>query len=343
MTRHRNPKNRLQPKPDTNKMPYDPHLMHLRKNQPTAVSPARTAYCRFAPGRLDVRMWVALVWVVGMAALIWWVTSRNSTGSKPVAEVKLATTPAIVIPAAAGKPWKVGLPGNVALDLVWIAPGTFTMGSPATEVGRDANEGPQTQVTLTQGYWLGKYLVTQVQYQAVMGSNPSYFSASGKDMPVEQVSWDDAMVFCQKLTAQEQAAGRLPAGYAFTLPTEAQWEYACRAGTTGPYAGNLDAMAWYADNSGHTTHPVGRKQPNAWGLYDMHGNVWEWCADWYGGSLLGGSVTDPTGPASGSFRVFRGGGWDVGARDCRSAYRFYGGPGRRSNALGFRLVLSSGP
>jgi len=287
-------------------------------------------------------MWVALAWVVGMAGLIWWVTKGDSS-SKPVAEVKPATTQVIAGPAAAGKPWKVSLPGNVALDLVWIAPGTFTMGSPATEVGHNNNEGPQTQVTLTKGFWLGKYLVTQGQYQAVMGSNPSYFSALGKDVPVEQVSWDDAMLFCQKLTAQERAAGRLPDGYAFTLPAEAQWEYACRASTTGPYAGNLDAMAWYEVNSGHTTHPVGTKQPNAWGLYDMHGNVWEWCADWYVGSLPGGSVTDPTGPASGSGRVVRGGGWGVGAAYCRSALRGSGMPGDRGFNFGFRLALRSGP
>ena len=311
-------------------------------HQPTAVSPARTAYCRFAPGRLDVRMWVALVWIVMMAGLIWSVTSRNSMVSKSAAGVRLATIPAVVAPAAAGKPWKVSLPGNVALDLVWIAPGTFTMGSPPTEVGRNANEGPQTQVALTKGFWLGKYLVTQGQYQAVMGSNPSYFKALGKDVPVEQVSWNDAMMFCQKLTAQEQAAGRLPAGYAFTLPTEAQWEYACRAGTTGPYAGNLDAMGWYAQNSNNKTHPVGSKQPNAWGLYDMHGNVWEWCTDWFGPDP-GGSVVDPLGPASGAVRVIRGGCWLHDAASCRSAFRFGGEPGNRGHALGFRLALSPGP
>ena len=309
---------------------------------PAGLSP-RKALRGFAPGRLDGRMWVALGWIVMMAGLIWWVTSRNSTGSKPAAEVKLATSPAIVAPAAAGKPWKVGLPGNVALDLVWIAPGMFTMGSPATEVGRNANEGLQTQVTLTKGFWLGKYVVTQAQYTTLMGTNPSYFSSLGKDFPVEQVSWEDAMMFCQKLTAQEQVAGRLPAGYAFTLPTEAQWEYACRAGTTGPYAGNLDAMAWYADNSGHTTHPVGKKQPNAWGLYDMHGNVWEWCADWYGPSYSGGSVTDPLGPTSGGRRVSRGGGWRDAAADCRSAGRSCFGHYYTDGGLGFRVALSSSP
>jgi formylglycine-generating enzyme required for sulfatase activity len=151
------------------------------------------------------------------------------------------------------------------------------------------------------------------------------------------------MGFCRKLTERERAAGRLPEGYAYTLPTEAQWEYACRAGTTGDYAGNLASMGWYKQNrnSGNQTHAVGQKQANAWGLYDMHGNVWEWCADWYADKLPGGSVRDPTGAASGSLRVFRGGGWGDGASLCRSASRSWGSPGSSISGLGFRLALSS--
>jgi len=244
--------------------------------------------------------------------------------------------------AAAMKNRNVELPGKVKMELIWIEPGNFTMGSPSAEAGRIAHEGPQTQVTLTKGFWLGKYVVTQGQYEAVMGMNPSFFTAAGKDTPVEQVAWGDAMTFCQKLTAQEKAAGRLPSGYVFSLPTEAQWEYACRAGTTGPFAGNLGAMAWYADNSGGTTHRVGTKQPNAWGLYDMHGNVWEWCADWYG-PYPGGSETDPAGAASGPGRVFRGGSWHNDAASCRSAYSTNIQPGYRSESLGFRLALRSAP
>ena len=139
------------------------------------------------------------------------------------------------------------------------------------------------------------------------GTNPSRFK--GANLPVEQVSYDEALAFCRKVTEQERAAGRLPEGYEYTLPTEAQWEYACRAGTTGNYAGNLDAMAWYSGNSGSTTHAVGGKQANGWGLNDMHGNVWEWCLDWYG-NYAGGRVTDPRGASSGSNRVGRGGGWN---------------------------------
>jgi formylglycine-generating enzyme required for sulfatase activity len=157
---------------------------------------------------------------------------------------------------------------------------------------------------------------------------------------VEQVSWDDAMAFCAKLTEREKAAGRLPTGYAYTLPTEAQREYACRAGTEGPFAGDLDAMAWYGPNSGGTTHPVGLKQPNAWGLYDMEGNGWEWCRDWYA-PYPGGEVTNPAGPPSGSGRVFRGGSWNYDAANCRSAIRNSSGPAYRHDDVGFRLALSA--
>jgi tetratricopeptide (TPR) repeat protein len=223
--------------------------------------------------------------------------------------------------------------------MAYIRPGTFTMGSPASESGRSSDEGPQTQVTLTEGYWLGKTEVTQAQWEALMESIPSKFM--GPDRPVEQVFWSDAMEFCRKLTERERSAGRLPEGYEYTLPTEAQWEYACRAGTTGQYGGdgNLDDMGWYRQNSGNTTHPVGQKQANAWGLYDMHGNVWEWCLDWYG-NYPGGSVRDPTGPASGTGRVGRGGGWGSYAIGCRSAFRSGGVSGYRFNGLGFRLALA---
>jgi formylglycine-generating enzyme required for sulfatase activity len=217
---------------------------------------------------------------------------------------------------------------DLGLELLPMAAGSFTMGS-----GSDAHE-----VTLTKGYWLGKTEVTQGQWEALMGNSLSYFK--GSDRPVENVSWEDAMSFCRKLTERERAAGRLPEGYAYILPTEAQWEYACRAGTTGDYAGSLDSMGWYDQNSGGQTHAVGHKQANAWGLYDMHGNVWEWCADWYG-NYPGGSVCDPSGAASGTSRVYRGGGWDSPATGCLSAIRIRFGPGYRGYYLGFRLALSS--
>ena len=203
----------------------------------------------------------------------------------------------------------------------WCPAGEFTMGS-----GSDAH-----QVKLTQGFWMLETQVTQKMWQSVMGGNPSYFT--GDKLPVECVSWNDCQEFCKKLRAK---------GLNVQLPTEAQWEYACRAGTTGDYAGNLDEMAWYVENSSSKTQDVGLKKPNEWGLYDMYGNVWEWCYDWYG-SYPNGTVTDPTGPTSGSYRVNRGGGWIFVAEGCRSASRGNDSPDFRDFSLGFRLVWVPGP
>ena len=201
------------------------------------------------------------------------------------------------------------------------------------------------QVTLTKRFYLGKYPVTQKEYRAVMGDNPS--KIEGDDLPVECVSWDDAKAFCRKLNDLKR--NELPAGYRFDLPTEAQWEYACRAGTTtalnngrnltGEYScSNLNEVAWYGTNSGGRIRPVGQKKANAWGLYDMHGNVWEWCRDCYG--KYTGDVTDPVGPSSGSGRVLRGGSWNYYALSCRSAYRFCGrSPYFCIGDLGFRVAL----
>jgi formylglycine-generating enzyme required for sulfatase activity len=229
--------------------------------------------------------------------------------------------------------------------LVWIPPGTFTMGSPTTEESRNTNEGPQTVVTLTKGFFMEKYELTQSEYQDVMGNNPSVFVALYA--PVENVSWDDAVEFCVLLTVRDKALGRLPAGYEYRLPTEAEWEYACRAETTTRYsyseeASLLGLYAWYSDNSNRKTHPVGTKLSNPWGLCDVHGNVWEWCLDWKG-TYPGGSVTDPKGPVDGSFRVLRGGSWSNDARDCRSAYRYGNPPSVLGNVIGFRVVLAPGP
>jgi len=245
----------------------------------------------------------------------------NFTGFR----VALVYNPNITIPLAEG----------VDLDMIWIEPGTFIMGSPEDELGRDDDEN-QHEVTLTQSYWLGKYEVTQAQYEAIMGTNPSSFK--GADLPVEMVSWDDAMAFCSKLTASEKAAGRLPEGYEYTLPTEAQWEYACRAGTTTALnsgknlsdkeqCSEMDEVGWYYYNSDSKTHPVGQKKPNAWGLYDMHGNVGEWCLDWYPGY-------------EGSDRVIRGGSWGSFAFNCRSAHRNYNCPSFYYINFGFRVALA---
>jgi formylglycine-generating enzyme required for sulfatase activity len=229
---------------------------------------------------------------------------------------------------------------DLALELIWVAPGTFVMGSPIGEPERNKAEGPQTQVTFSHGFWLGRTEVTQAQYEAVTGTNPSSFKKAGPQAPVERVSWRDAMAFCQKLTERERAAGRLPEGYAYTLPTEAQWEYAYRAGATGAYPGDPDSTSWYDRNSDGTTHPVAQKRANPWGFYDMAGNVVEWCLDWYG-DYPGGSVTDPSGPARGYYRMARGGSWRTDARLGRCAARSGGSEGRLDYTMGFRLALSA--
>lgn len=266
---------------------------------------------------------------------------RNS-GLRAVGGFMLTVFLALVAIARGGETAPVGAVHTIPalkLELLWVAPGSFLMGSPIDEPERNKVEGPQFRVTLN-GFWLGKTEVTQGQYESVMGVNPSTFKAAGPDAPVEHVSWRDAMSFCQKLTTRERLAGRLPEGYAFTLPTEAQWEYACRAGTTAAYAGEPNAMAWSEENSGSTTHPVATKRPNAWGFFDMSGNVLEWCFDWYG-PYPRKSVVDPSGPESGYYRIARGGSWRVGARVGRSAARAGGSEARLDYTMGFRLALST--
>jgi len=261
------------------------------------------------------------------------VTLEGRVGANGVATVPVRLVK--VVGPEPGRDWSLSLPGSGgALTMKWIAPGSFQMGSNDGA----SDEKPVHGVTLTKGYHLGATEVTQAQWESVMGSNPSKFK--GRDLPVEQVSWEDAMSFCAKLTASERAAGRLASGDEYTLPSEAQWEYACRAGTTGAYAGDLDSMGWYDKNSGNKTHAVGTKRANAWGLYDMHGNVWEWCSDWYG-SYPSGSVVDPAGARSGTLRVLRGGCWRFNASYCRSANRGWDSPGDRGGNLGFRLAHRS--
>ena len=171
-----------------------------------------------------------------------------------------------------------------------------------------------------------------------MGGNPSMFK--GAKRPVERVTWDEALDYCRKLTTKQRAKGILPEGWEWRLPTESEWEYAARAGTTEARHGELDAIAWYRGKPGGKTHPVKLKAANAWGLYDMLGNVWEWCSDWHG-NYPTGSATDPKGPSSGSDRVGRGGSWSSDAGCVRSADRRRFDPGNRNNNLGFRPVLSS--
>jgi formylglycine-generating enzyme required for sulfatase activity len=298
-----------------------------------------------------------------------------------------------------GRPWKLYLSDQTALDMAWIPPGTFLMGSPASEPLRKADEGPQTRVTLTKGFWLSQTMVTIGQWKRVMGldvrgqlgrmlhddtlydlggkrqtvrdfmgfsrdADPAQYLANEDDsLPMYFVSWNDAVEFCKKLNQLERASGQLPRGYEYNLPTEAQWEYACRADTTNAtYAGPLvvqgrrapvlEDIAWYDANSpddytgkgfnvsGRSggPHPVAQKKPNAWGLYDMTGNLWQWCRDWYG-AYPGGNPIDPIGPAAGSDRVNRGGSFGSSARDERSANRAKNPPAEASAYRGFRLAL----
>ena len=222
------------------------------------------------------------------------------------------------------------------MEFVRIPAGSFVMGSPEDEEGRSSLEGPQRKVTISQDFWMGRYEVTQEEWEAVMGKNPSRFKRCGPRCPVERVSWEDVQEFLRRLNERESGSG-----YAYRLPTEAEWEYAARAGTTGPRYGELDEIAWYLDNSGRKTHPVGQKRANAWGLHDMLGNVAEWVADWYG-EYPSGASTDPTGPRSGSNRVPRGGSWASDAGSVRSAIRHnYYGSVVRYTFGGFRLVRTN--
>jgi len=238
------------------------------------------------------------------------------------------------------------LGGGVSMELVLIPAGEFMMGSGlspqevASRYGGDAyyydEEHPQHRVRITRSFYMGKYEVTQEQYEALMGTNPADFK--GAKNPVEQVSWNDAVEFCRRLSART--------GVEVRLPTEAEWEYACRAGSSaahhfGDSVSRLGDYAWYYGNSGHKTHPVGGKRPNGWGLYDMHGNVEEWCTDWYGKDYYAQSPTlDPKGPSSGTSRVCRGGCWDFDPTSCRSAHRNRNRPTYAHADIGFRVAVT---
>jgi formylglycine-generating enzyme required for sulfatase activity len=279
--------------------------------------------------------------------LVRWVDAQRKGARQALLEAKAAEERALAEVKAkteaskgrflSGGPFQPGESLFVGCPVRWIPAGRFRMGSPSSEEGRFSDE-MEHEVVLSRGFFMAETECTQGQWEAVMGSNPSYFK--GRDRPVEKVSWEEAVEFCRKLTAKQRQEGVLPEGWEWRLPTEAEWESAARAGTTGARHGELDAIAWYGGNSGNETHGVKGKQANAWGLHDMIGNVWEWCGDWYG-DYPTGSVTDPTGPGSGSNRVVRGGSWSYPARFARSAFRFRVVPGLRFHNLGFRLALSS--
>jgi formylglycine-generating enzyme required for sulfatase activity len=236
--------------------------------------------------------------------------------------------PAIVLAQAQHAP-KPTLTNSVGIEFVLIQPGKFQMGSTTG----DPDEKPVHEVTISKPFYIGKYEVTQAQWQAVMGNNPSLFQGDSK-RPVEQVWWTDVQAFIEKLNAMEGHQH-------YRLPTEAEWEYAARAGSTTAFSfgddpKELGQYGWYKDNAEGQTHPVGQLRPNAWGLYDVHGNVWEWVQDWYE-RYASEPVTDPKGPQSSTHRSRRGCGWNNFAPYCRTANR-YSVIGYRDDFLGFRLV-----
>ena len=281
-------------------------------------------------------------WAAVLAAALLAAPGLDSKGSEPIP-----------------KEITIQIGENVSMKLALIPAGKFMMGSPDSEKGHLLRESPQHEVTISKPFYMGATEVTQAQYEAVMGTNPSHFK--GATNPVDMVSWNDATEFCKKLSEKTRQAVR--------LPTEAEWEYACRGGSKtafcfGDAEEGLGDYAWYSANSGETTHPVGQKKPNAWGLYDMHGNVWEWCSDWFGEEYAAGQAADPAGPATGtlhgtsggvvglviaeppgpekgSLRVLRGGGWfSLFPQYYRSAYRYGNLPDFRFFHFGFRVAVS---
>lgn len=247
-------------------------------------------------------------------------------------EKNQSVKPALSSVSEAGHVIEVALPEEEIIQFCSIPAGSFTMGSPQDEEGRQGTNEDQVNVVLTKNFWLAKTPLTQRQWQTFANINPSEFY--GQDLPVDNLSWEDANNFIDRLNEKQI----LPEGWRFALPTEAQWEYACRAGEHGPYSGGkMEDVGWCEENSAEQTHEVGQKRPNHWGLYDMHGNVWEWCADWFEDTLKGGK--DPTGPSSGGDRVLRGGSWAEPGSGCRAASRLSYSPGDRHIILGFRLAL----
>jgi sulfatase modifying factor 1 len=349
-------------------LPAGTQLCRGGEQRVRSVDEGRGCWCRPAgaagPGRWVDAATAKAAWARGEE--LWWPGAAAWARAPAAVEADaFQDAPRVVAPVdvspAAPAAWPRGpLPRTAytinghTFEMVRVPPGTFMMGSPPDEPGRDADEA-QVQVTLTRAFEVGVFPVTQALWQAVMGNNPSRFKApaDAPQRPVENVSWFDAVQFCNAASAARGLAPAYTIGGGgapkvecdfgapgFRLPTEAEWEYAARAGEAHRYryagSNDPDAVAWHRGNSGGSTQPVGVKRPNAWGLRDMSGNVWEWCGDWYAGQLLGGK--DPVGPASGSARVNRGGSWFDLPRSARVARRNYDAPGNRDSTLGVRLL-----
>ncbi len=253
-----------------------------------------------------------------------------------------ATTPVFAADKTPEKGENWTIPG-IEMEFVFVEKGTFQMGGRGfLTFGSERDERPAHLVRITRPFWIGKYEVTQAQYTEIMGENPSDFQ--GEKKPVESVTWHDAVEFCEDLTARERKAGRLPEGYKYRLPTEAEWEYAAmgaRHKLQHKFSGSneVEEVAWYQGNSDEHPSAVGAKKPNRLGLYDMSGNVWEWCLDGYG-LYKSTNAVDPVDTEDTSFRVFRGGGWSGPANYCRTKRRFKLPPDKAYNIVGFRVVLA---
>ncbi|MDP9267442.1 MAG: formylglycine-generating enzyme family protein [Acidobacteriota bacterium] len=251
------------------------------------------------------------------------VTKAVYAASMRAKEQREAAAAAASHEKAAPRPGGAKVNPKDGLTYVWIPPGTFQMGCSPGDSECGSDEEPAHTATITRGFWMGQTEVTQAAYQRVTGANPSHFH--GDRLPVETVNWDEARSYCGAVGMR--------------LPTEAEWEYAARAGSTSARYGDLDAVAWYRNNSGDQTDGVGQKQPNAWQLYDMLGNVWEWVNDWYGENYYGQSpAQDPSGPPSGEYRTLRGGSWSLVAKNSRGSYRSRNAPADRGISVGFRCV-----
>ena len=302
------------------------HIVSIYQNRP------------LLPHQRSMAMKANIRFFVAVPCIMAWLLACESFSCKTVENTKEVPKPAGRVAAE--------FTNALGMKFVLIPAGTFIMGSPLNEPGRDSDEG-RHKVTLTRPFYIQTTEVTQGQWQAVMGENPSHFRDCGETCPVEMVSWHDTQRFIARLNAMAGV-------YTYRLPTEAEWEYAARSGSqsalsngiitvTGcAYDAKLDHIGWYCGNSGNKSHPVAQKQPNSWGVYDMHGNVWEWCHDWYG-NYPSGPVTDPQGPAVGLIRVNRGGSWWWFARFCRSANRIRYMPFDQTEDTGFRLAMTPKP
>jgi eukaryotic-like serine/threonine-protein kinase len=309
---------------------------YLRCSSPSATSSQPSPAQRHRPEGAAPWVRPALVAGVLLLALI---VAGGTGGFKAKDKDGVIVAPPVSspepVPAPAPEEAPKEITNTIGMKLVLIPAGEFLMGAPDSDKEAHKNARPQHRVRITRPFYLGAHEVTQGQYRAVTGTSPSIFEGSD-DLPVENVSWNDAIAFCTLLSERE--------GAGYRLPTEAEWEYACRAGSTSRYSFGDDAsilgrFVWYSGNSGNTSHPVGRKQSNAWGLYDMHGNVWEWCSDWHGEYFYRRSPgTDPLGPKQAAIRVRRGGDWRAIPRDCQAAIRGGDAPGDRGDSLGFRLA-----